>query len=233
MALGIDWRRDERTRLDFVAKSGSGYFGGGRARLASLGVSRRFEAGLTLSARWGALRERGSLLGVRGRGAFRAASGARTDFLDLGVGLRVAPDALLFGSLGRGVTKGEADGGGALLSGWSGGRGESFALGGEWSHLWRDRDRLTLSASSPFRPRGVGMWVDVPDRELADGVVAWTRHRVNLSPRGRELRLQAVYEAGAAPGAAWTLGSFLRLNPDHDPRAAPEWGMVAKLRLDF
>ena len=233
VALGIDWRRDERTRLDFVAKSGSGYFGGGRARLASLGVSRRFGAGLTLSARYGTLRERGSLLGVRGSGAFRAASGVRTDFLDLGVGLRLAPDALLFGSLGRGVTKGEAGGGGALLSGWSGGRGESFALGGEWSHLWRDRDRLTLSASSPFRPRGVGMYVDVPDRELADGVVAWTRHRVNLSPPGRELRLQAVYEAGAAPGAAWTLGSFLRLNPDHDPRAVPEWGMAAKLRLDF
>ena len=77
------------------------------------------------------------------------------------------------------------------------------------------------------------MWVDVPDRELADGVVAWTRHRVNLSLPGRELRLQAVYEAAAAPGAAWALGSFLRLNPDHDPRAAPEWGMAAKLRLDF
>lgn len=77
------------------------------------------------------------------------------------------------------------------------------------------------------------MWVDVPDRELADGVVAWTRHRVNLSPRGRELRLQAVYEAEAAPGVAVTLGSFLRLNPDHDPQARPEYGAAAKLRLNF
>ena len=37
--LGVDWRRSERTRLDFVGKAGSGYFGGGRARLASFGVT--------------------------------------------------------------------------------------------------------------------------------------------------------------------------------------------------
>ena len=233
MALGVDWRRDEHTRLDFVAKAGSGYFGGGRARLASLGASRRFGAALALSARYGALRERGSLLGIRGSGAFRDASGAHTDFLDLGVERRTASGAVLFGSAGLGLTKSEAAGSGALTSGWSGGRSEAFAFGGEWSDLWRDSDRLTLSASSPFRPRGAGVYVDVPDRELADGVVGYTRHRVNLSPRGREVRLQAVYEAETAPGVAATLGGFLRLNPDHDPEAAPEFGAAARLRMDF
>ena len=77
------------------------------------------------------------------------------------------------------------------------------------------------------------MWVDVPDRELADGVVGYARHRVDLSPRGRELRLQAVYEAEAGPGAALTLGGFLRLDPDHDPEAAPEFGAAVKLRMEF
>ena len=233
MALGVDWRRDEHTRLDFVAKAGSGYFGGGRARLASLGASRRFGAALALSARYGALRERGSLLGIRGSGAFGDASGAHTDFLDLGVERQTASGAVLFGSAGLGLTKSEAAGSGSLISGWSGGRSEAFAFGGEWSDLWRDSDRLTLSASSPFRPRGAGVYVDVPDRELADGVVGYTRHRVNLSPRGREVRLQAVYEAETAPGVAATLGGFLRLNPDHDPEAAPEFGAAAKLRMDF
>ena len=77
------------------------------------------------------------------------------------------------------------------------------------------------------------MYVDVPDRELADGVVAYARHRVDLSPRGREVRLQAVYEADAAPDATLTLGGFLRLNPDHDPQAAPEFGAAARLRMEF
>ena len=75
--------------------------------------------------------------------------------------------------------------------------------------------------------------MDVPDRELADGVVAYTRHWVNLSPRGRELRLQLVYEAETAPGAALILGGLLRLNPDHDPEAAPQFGAAARLRVDF
>ena len=232
-SFGIDWRRDEDTRLDFAAKAGSGYFGGGRARLASLGMTRRFGTGLTVSGRYGALRERGSVLGIRGSGAFGGDPGARTDFLELGAERRTASGAAYFASLGLGATKSAAPGPGSLVSGWSGGRGESFALGGEWSDLWRDADRLTLSASSPFRPRGAGMWVDVPDRELADGVVAYTRHRVDLSPRGREVRLQAVYEAEAGPGAAATLGGFLRLDPDHDPEARPEYGAAVKLRLEF
>ena len=232
-AFGVDWRRDEDTRLDFVGKAGSGYFGGGRARLASLGVTRRFGTSLTLSARYGALRERGSLLGIRGSGAFRDDPGAHTDFLDLGVERRTASGAVFFGSVGRGLTKSAPAGAGSLISGWSGGRGESFAFGGEWPGLWRDSDRLTLLASSPFRPRGAGVYVDVPDRELADGVVAYTRHWVNLSPRGRELRLQLVYEAETAPGAALILGGLLRLNPDHDPEAAPQFGAAARLRVDF
>ena len=232
-ALGVDWRRDEHTRLDFVGKAGSGYFGDGRAWLASFGVTRGLGAGLRLGARYGALRERGSLLGIRGSGAFRGASGGHTDFVDLGVELQVASGPVFFGSVGRGLTKSEPGGAGSLITGWSGGRGESFALGGEWSDVWRDTDRLTLSASSPLRPRGAGMYVDVPDRELADGVVAYTRHWVDLSPRGREVRLQLVYETHMAPGAALTLGSFLRLQPDHDPRAASEYGAAAKLRVDF
>jgi len=47
------------------------------------------------------------------------------------------------------------------------------------------------------------------------------------------VRLQAVYEAETAPGVAATLGGFLRLNPDHDPEAAPEFGAAARLRMDF
>ena len=232
-ALGMNWRPDGRTWLDFAGGTGSGYFGGGRTRLASLGVTRRFGDDLMLRVRYGALHERGSLLGIRGNGAFRDTSDARTDFLGFGMENRLASGAVLFGTVGYGVTEGDPTGSGPLVSGWMGGRGESFALGGEWSDLWRGSNRLTLSASSPYRPRGAGMYVDVPNRELADGVVSYVRHRVDLSPRGREMRLQAVYEAEAAPGAALTLGGFLRLNPDHDPDAPTEFGAGAKLRMKF
>ena len=128
---------------------------------------------------------------------------------------------------------GAAAPGGSLVAGWSGLRGDAFAVGGEWPELWRRADRLTLIASSPFRPRGAAVHVDIPEREIANGVVAHARHRADLSPRGRELRLQLAYETEAAPGAALSVGGYLRLEPEHDPAASAEFGAAAKLRLRF
>ena len=231
--LGAVWELDERTRLDVAGKDAAGYFGGGRARLASLGATRRFGDALTLGARWGRLRERGSLLGARGFGAFGGFGGAAdTDFLDLSAERRFGR-MTLFGGVSRGWTRAGATPGGSLIAGWSGLRGDSFALGGEWPDLWRRADRLTLIASSPFRARGAAVQVDVPERETADGVVAYARHRADLSPRGRELRLQLAYETEAAPGAALSVGGYLRLEPEHDPAAKTEFGAAAKLRLRF
>ena len=120
-ALGMNWRPDGRTWLDFAGGTGSGYFGGGRTRLASIGVTRRFGDGLMMRVRYGALHERGSLLGIRGSGAFRDTSGARTDFLGFGMENRLASGAALFGSVGYGVTEGDPTGSGPLVSGWMGG----------------------------------------------------------------------------------------------------------------
>ena len=50
--------------------------------------------------RYGALRERGSLLGIRGSGAFRGDSGAREDFLNLAAEWPTASGAVFFGSVG-------------------------------------------------------------------------------------------------------------------------------------
>ena len=231
--LGAVWELDGRTRLDVAGKDAAGYFGGGRARLASLGAARRFGDALTLGARWGRLRERGSLLGMRGFGAFGGFGGAAdTDFLDLSAERKLGR-MTLFGSLSRGWTRAGAAPGGSLVAGWSGLRGDAFAVGGEWPELWRRADRLTLLASSPFRARGAAVHVDIPERETADGVVAHARHRADLSPRGRELRLQLAYETEAAPGAALSVGGYLRLEPEHDPAASAEFGAAAKLRLRF
>ena len=66
-AFGVGWRRDEHTRPDFVAKTGSGCFGGGRTRLASLGVTtRRFGTGLAWGreVRWRLVYETGTSRGA-------------------------------------------------------------------------------------------------------------------------------------------------------------------------
>ena len=77
------------------------------------------------------------------------------------------------------------------------------------------------------------MYVAVPDRDLADGVVGYARHRVDLSPQGREVRWRLVYETGTSRGAALTVGGLLRRNPDRDPEAASEFGAAVRPRMDF
>ena len=72
------------------------------------------------------------------------------------------------------------------------------------------------------------VYVNVPDRKVADGVVEYTRHAVTLMPRGRERRLQLVYEAGVV-----AVGGTMRLEPGHDASAATEFGAAAKMRWRF
>ena len=172
--LSLDWQINEDTAVDFTAKDGRGYFGSARVRLASFGMTRRIGGGVTLGARAGTLRESGSRVGIQAEGAFAGLPDGATDFMDLSVEGRLTDDLTLFGGLSYGVSAGGAPQGGSLVSRWSGARAESFAIGTEMEGVWLASDRLTLTASSPFRAREATVRVNVPDREVADGVVRYT-----------------------------------------------------------
>ena len=76
------------------------------------------------------------------------------------------------------------------------------------------------------------MHLDLPVREISDGLVEYGRRSVSLVPEGRERRFQFAYGAGTG-GLAWTIGGYLRLEPGHDASARSEWGAAAKARLRF
>ena len=241
--LTVDWQVDDSTTIDLVGRAGRGYGGSSRAQLASLGLTRRFGESVTLGARYGTLRERGSLMGIRTEGVFASISHATTtDFADVSMEGRVSDDLTLFGSVSHGISDGRTPGAEtSLVSEWSDVRAGSFLIGLEFVHLFQDSDRLTVTASSPFRADKATVQLDVPDREVADQVVAYTRHAIDLAPSGRELLLQWVYEM--RPGTAWlglgrdaisaAIGSYLRMDPDHDETADPEVGAAAKIRAIF
>ena len=106
-------------------------------------------------------------------------------------------------------------------------------VGVELGGLWFGSDRLILTAATPFRARGATVYVNVPSREIADGVVEYTRHAVDVTPRGRERRVQVVYEASSGRAASVTVGGYLRSNPEHDAAAESEFGVAAKMSLRF
>ena len=231
-SLSMDWQVDEETVVDVVGKDGTNYFGSTRARLASVGLTRRLGRGWTVGMRYGGLWESGSVLGIRGQGAFRGL-GAGTEFFDISVESRAWEHLSVFGSLSRGTTRGGSAGPGSLVAGWSGVRTGSVLVGVELAGLWGASDRLILTAAAPFRARGATVYVNVPSREIADGVVHFTRHAVDVSPRGQERRLQLVYEGRVGGSASVTVGGYLRSKPEHAAAADSEVGVAAKMHLRF
>ncbi len=232
-ALGVDWRLDGATSLDFAGREGDGRLGSSRASLASFGVTHRLGGGLVLGARYGALREDGSLLGIRPAGAFGGISGASTRFVDASASGRAGENLTLFTGASLGRTGGAARDGRSLVSRWQGSRAESFVIGGELEGLWLPSDRLVVTASSPFRARGAAVRVAVPVAEVADGVVRRETRSIDLTPSGREARLQFVYGTGERRGVSLSLGGYVRAWPGHDASADPELAVAARLGAGF
>ena len=231
--FGLSWRLDPHTALDFASKRGEGYFGAARNHFASAGLTRDLGA-LSLGVRYGFLDESGSWLGVRTQGAFDGLRDGRTAFLDMRIQGRFAERMTLFGSLSRGATAGGSARPGTLIAKWSKARARSFLVGGEVEGLWSASDRLTLTAAMPFRVRQAKIHLDVPHRELADGVVSYTRQTVDLRPQGREVQLQLAYAAEALEQRlSLSLGAGLRLQPNHSPTAGPEFSAALRMRLVF
>ena len=234
--FGIGWQIGRGTALHFASKRGNGHWdaahvlGSAKAALVSAGFVQRFGA-LTLGADYGLLDERRSLLGVRAAGAFAGLRDVATAFVNLRFEVRVTPRSTLFGSVSRGATAGGA-GQGGLIAGWDATRTRSSLLGGEVAGLFAESDRLTLTVSTPLRSRQASLRLQVPHREVADGIVEYVTRTVDLSPKGRELRFQLAY-AGTAmeERLAFSLGLHLRLQPDHLPSAAPEAGMGLTVRF--
>ena len=232
-ALGVDWRVGDATSVDFAGKDGTGRLGSSRALLTSFGVTHQIDGGLVLGGRYGVLREDGSLLGIRPSGAFGSVSGVSTRFIDVSAAKRVGEGLILFGGASFGRTGGGAQDGSSLVSEWKESRAESFVIGGELEGLWLPSDQLVVTASSPFRARKAAVRVEVPVEEVADGVVRRETRTIDLTPTGREARLQLVYSTGDRRGVSLSVGGYVRLRPDHDASADPELAVAGRMSVGF
>ena len=233
VGLKIDWRWGQDTAVDVVGVDGTGYFGSTSAQLTSVGLKRRIGNNFLLGTRYGTLRERGSRIGIVGKGAFAGIPASTTYFADIGVRSRMSEDVALFGGLSYGVTGGVSSKRASLVSKWGSIRTNSFMIGSEIRHLWLASDRLVATASSPFRTRDASATVIVPSEEIEDGVVRFTPQTVSLAPQGREGRFQLIYETSNDGDIAATVGAYARIQPNHDLSAKPEFGVAAKIHVSF
>ena len=233
VGMEAGWQWDRNSVLDVVAMKGHGYFGSSSAQLTSIGLTHYMGSNVIVGTRYGTLLERGSRMGVRAEGALGGIVNAMTHFLDLSVEGQISADTALFGATSHGMADSLSPDGASLVSDWSFVRGESFTVGSETRNLWSASDHLILTASLPFRARNARLTIDIPDREIADGILRYTSHSVNLTPRGREKRLQFVYGRDVHDGVKFTAGGYVRIEPNHDSEAETEFGGAAKINVLF
>ncbi|MGI9449569.1 MAG: hypothetical protein ACR2QH_02810, partial [Geminicoccaceae bacterium] len=182
---------------------------------------------------YGWLQEEGSFLGSESDGAFGVESSGDSQFVTASILAPITDDVSLFGS----YTRGEASvstGGTSLLSDWSTAKVESFGAGMIAKDVAMESDRLTLMAGQPLRVEEASATLTVPTGRTADGRVVNESERVDLAPEAREIALEAIYSFDVNDdGDNLAMGTFVRLNPDHDPNADPDAGIGIRYRMSW
>ena len=167
-----------------------------RYSLMSIGAERRIGA-LGLSARATYVSEGNTLLGARFDG-FLGANGARTWFVDVGADVALGSDWQASAALRQGFTRIGA--GGARL-GTDHIRSSSWSFDVTKSHLFYPSDRFAVRIAQPLRVTSGGFDVTLArSYDYATALTTFGTQRVNLTPKGREVDVEALYVREMAGG---------------------------------
>ncbi len=175
------------------------------------------------------LSEHDTLLGARFDGSLGAARAASW-FVDATARLRVGDGWSVGGSLRRGWTNATLQGGftGAGLV-----RTEAFDADIGKDNIF-GHDSIGLRVAQPLRVASGGVDFRLPTGwDYATGTVSdWTTQRLNLTPTGRELDVEARYSTLFVGGALQT-NLFFRRDPGNYTALAPDYGLAMRWALGF
>ena len=206
---------------------------GRQATLQKIELAHKTVGDIELRLGYGFMQEEGGYLGSEAKGAFGAESGGNSQYLDLSVLAPLNEKISLFGAYSRGNT--DASGGAdSLLSDYSTIHSEAFGAGLVVADLVEEGDGLSLMVGQPLRVTDGGAELTVPTERNQDGTLVQERATLDLSPDGREIAIETVYNVALDDeNQALTAGSFVRFNPDHDPDADPDVGIGLTYKLKF
>ena len=182
---------------------------------------------------YGLVQEEGGIIGSSASGAFGAQTATDTQFANISLTAPITEDVSLFGAYSRGRSS-TSTANGSVLSDFSNTVSEAFGAGLVVDDIFHDDDGLTLMVGQPLRVASGSADVTVSVGRTEDGKVLKETVRADLSPDEREIATEAVYRTSLGEeGHDLTAGAFARFNPDHDPDAAPDFGIGIKYRLSF
>jgi hypothetical protein len=200
-------------------------------RLVALGAEHRLGRTTDLQVSYAYVDETASLLGSDASGAFAFADGAKTHLGTVRLAHRPTSTVELFAQGTLGMSGLASDGG--LLREWSEVRSDAFALGAIAADVARDGDRLGLMVGQPLRVSSASAMLDLPTARSLEGRIERTREQVDMTPSGRELRLELAYLRPLTEAS--TLGTWLLLQhqPGHDAKAEPAAGVGMRYTSRF
>jgi hypothetical protein len=191
---------------------------------ASVRFDRRL-GGVSLSGGIAVIREDASVLGAR-FGAALGGDGANTKIIDARVAWQISDGWSLAGAVRQGWTR--ADAGGTLVNGKLLTSAFAFDLV-KAGHGYR----FGLRVAQPMRVASGGYDLSLPSSyDYATGTVGHDRQYLSLTPKGRELDLEAAYGARLAGG--WIDANlFLRREPGNVAAAPADHGIAVRYSLAF
>ncbi|PZU58033.1 MAG: peptidase S8 [Sphingobium sp.] len=213
---GRAWRTTRDPMLDAWERDG-------RDGYATVGIGAQGWTGpLTVSLGLTYLREEDTLLGARFAPSIGALSG-RTLFLDSGMALEPGNGWRLAAAYRQGWT----DGSGAPL------RTGAWSIDGEKRGVVDPRDRLALRVSQPLRVEAGGLGLLLPTGyDYATATATYSRERLSLVPRGREVTAETVYSAPF--GAGWlTANAYWRRQSGNLAWYPDDLGGAVRFSMDF
>lgn len=182
---------------------------------------------------YGFMQEDGGFLGSEASGAFGADTGGNSQYVDISVLAPLSEHIGLFGAYSQGST--DASGGGnSLLSNYSSISSEAFGAGLVMTDVAQKGDGFSVMVGQPLRVTEGSAEVTVPVGRTEDGAILQEEATLDLSPEGRETAIEAVYKFTLDDdNQSLSAGSFVRLNPNHDPDADPDVGFGVSYKLTF
>jgi hypothetical protein len=203
----------------------------GDARMGEIAVTRRFDSGAVLTAKFSDVEEQEGFLGSDAGGGF-AVEGASSRFYLVGGRVPVGGGMEILGSYTLARSDMAADGI-SLLSDWSGARADAFGFGIVKHDAFGAGGRIGILAGQPLRVNAASARLTLPVDYGTDKTVIQKSERVSLVPTGREIDLQLAYDTSTGAHGNFSGWLMMQLEPGHDASAAPAYAMGVRFGISF
>lgn len=184
--------------------------------------------GLSLKVGSGVMKENGSSLGMVSSGAFNI-KGADTQFVSAGVEFSPVEHVNFEAMYYYGQTKTDSNGGLMNLSRLT---SDSFAFTASYKPT---EDHLFgLQVSSPLRVRKGALNVTLPvGRHPTEEIYYYETYNANMKPKARELDLSMYYQGRMSEEVSVQGELGVRLKPDHQADAAPDYRGIVGVKWNY